>query len=210
MRKLVSAMLGAAVALGSGSAMAQEFGAKGTPAFGADRLFGLNLHHESREDGAGLDHSTDTTDFGIVWRSPVDYAEVPRLAFDYFVIDGLSIGGSIGYASVGGDADGSAFLLAPRVGYVWMFNDSIGFWLRGGLTYANQTRGNAPNDNHENVFALTAEGMFVFAVADHFGFEVGPTLDLTLTGSYHGGNNPDRSVNYRDIGVFNAGLVGWL
>lgn len=205
---LAAAAVVAAGVFMSAPVMAQQFGSKGTAAFSADRLFGLSLHHESQEVGRGVSVSADTTDFGIVWRPAQDPYEVPRLSFDYFVIDGLNIGGSIAFASVGGDRSESDFLFAPRVGYIWMFSDVVGFWLRGGLTYHNR---DIPGPPSEWGLALTAEGMFMISPVDHFGFVVGPTFDITMVGKYHGGpGSPSLDRNYRNFGIFNAGLVGWL
>jgi hypothetical protein len=95
-------MFGAAVAFGAGPAFAQAtFGPQGTAAFSADRLFGFYSSSEQIEvDGVG-ESETDYTTFGFAWQGPVHPTPhtVPRLAFDYFVIDGLSIGGSIAYWS---------------------------------------------------------------------------------------------------------------
>ncbi len=210
-RVLLAAVVVAAGLLGATPAKAQErFASKGTAAFGADRLFGFNLHHESVDVGNGRSGTVDTTDFGLVWRPPTDVYEIPRFSFDYFVIHGLEIGGSIAFATYGGDNNGrrydSAFLLAPRVGYCWMFSNVVGFWLRGGVTYHNINNGGGDG---QWGFALTAEGMFVISPVNHFAFEIGPTFDITLVGkdTFRGG---DRSHTYRNIGILNAGLMGWL
>lgn len=189
-------------------AKAQEFASKGTAAFGADRLFGLTLHHESDEVGNNQFVTQDSTDFGLAWRPTFDIYEVPRFSFDYFLMHGLELGGSLAFASYGGDrADNAAFLLAPRVGYCWMFTDSVGFWLRGGITYHNR-------DGHgregEWGLAFSAQGMFVFSPVDHFAFELGPTFDITMVGKRTRDNGPDLNRHYRDIGIFNFGLMGWL
>ncbi len=207
MRRTLAAVVVAAGLLGATSAKAQErFASKGTAAFSADRLFGLTLHHESTQVGGGVAVTADTTDFGLAWRTPQDHYEIPRLSFDYFVINGLNIGGSIAFANVSGDAHGSDFLFVPRVGYCWMFNDVVGFWLRGGVSYHNRSyRGS----RGEWDLALEAEGMFVITPVNHFGFVVGPTMDISLAGKRNDGDgNVDH--HYRDIGLFNAGLIGWL
>ena len=45
MRNVVSGMLSVAVVFGASSALAQEFGSKGTPAISADRLAGFSIDH---------------------------------------------------------------------------------------------------------------------------------------------------------------------
>jgi len=192
--------------LGTTPAQAQEFASKGTAAFSADRLFGVNLHHAHTEG----DGSTDTTDVGIVWRGePTDPYEIPRLSFDYFPIHGLNIGGSLAFSTIGGDNGGyynSAFLLAPRVGYCWMFSRAVGFWIRGGVTYDNI---DYPGPGGEWGFAFTAEGQFVISPVNHFAFTLGPTFDVTMVGKRHGGR-VDLNRTYRNIGILNFGLMGWL
>lgn len=206
---LLAAVVVAVGLLGATQAKAQErFASKGTAAFSADRLFGFSLHHEYTQ-GEG---TANTTDLGLVWRAPAtDPYEVPRLSFDYFVIHGLEIGGSIAYSNIGGDTgpySHDAFLFAPRVGYCWMFSRVVGFWLRGGVTYDNiGYRGGAG----EWGLAFSAQGMFVISPVNHFAFELGPTLDITMVGkAYDGGRGPSVDRNYRNIGILNFGLMGWL
>lgn len=207
MQKTLAAIVVAVGLLGATSAKAQEqFATKGTAAFSADRLFGVGLHHGYTQG----DGTTDSTDVGFVWRAPADIYEIPRLSFDYFVIDGLNIGGSIAYASNSGDHGlygNGAFLLAPRVGYCWMFSRAVGFWLRGGITYDNINYGGGAG---EWGLALSAQGMFVISPVDHFAFEVGPTMDITIVGKAYEGRGPDVNRTYRNIGLINAGLIGWL
>jgi len=215
MRKMASCMLGAALVLGAGGASAQEFGAKGTPAISADRLFGISITNRSVDPDPGDESEVDTTRFGFGWQGPTNNPyDVPRLAFDYFLADSLSIGGSIGYASYSweaepGDAEGegSAFIFAPRVGYVWNFNDWASFWIRGGFTYHSVSIGD--EDDGEHAFALTVEPTFVLSPSTHWGFVLGPTLDLAFTGEQEAGPN-DADISYTSFGIVRAGLIVWF
>jgi hypothetical protein len=196
MRKLLGVAIGAATLFGAAPAMAQAdvFGKQMDVAFGADRLFGISFAHRRDEDRCGPgnrreDCEHDTTGFGLGWRgrdaqTPFD---VPRFAFDIFVIDSLSVGGSVGYASYstdrdpgpaiagdGGDVDRTEWLFSPRVGYVIMFTDNFGFWPRGGITY--HSRKDDPDGrrrDREHGWALTFEAMFVWTPVQHFGFAFG-------------------------------------
>ncbi|HMJ12179.1 MAG TPA: hypothetical protein VK524_12230 [Polyangiaceae bacterium] len=218
MRKIASGMLGAALVFSASGAFAQAFGAKGTPAISADRLFGFSITNETLEFPAPVgEREADTTVFGFGWQGgarPSPY-EVPRLAFDYFLVDSLSLGGSIGYASIStefepgdGEAEGSAFVIAPRVGYVWNFNNWAAFWIRGGFTYHSFSYGD-DDDAEENAFALTIEPTFVLSPTAHWGFVLGPTLDIAFTGEREvGGADPDLS--YTSIGILRAGLIAWF
>ncbi|MEZ4224061.1 MAG: hypothetical protein R3B13_24140 [Polyangiaceae bacterium] len=190
-------------------ASAQEFGEQGTPALFAERLFGFYISKKEVDLPNGNEAQFDYSGFGIGFRSPVYYTpyELPRIGFDYFVIDSLSIGGALGYAQSQEDGDPddevSLFLIAPRVGYVWMFSDVVGFWLRGGFTYHSINVD--PGNGEEDALALTGEGMFVISPTPHFGFIVGPTFDISITGE---DNNRDQ--RYRSFGIFNAGVGGWF
>jgi hypothetical protein len=219
MRKFASTMVGFALVLGANGALAQAFGAKGTPAISADRLFGFSLTGMSLDYPAPVGEvEADASHFGLAWQGangttnfPLVY-DVPRLAFDYFIIDSLSIGGSIGYASLSveeednDEIDGNAFIFAPRAGYVWNFNDWASFWIRGGFTYHSWSAG---DDIEENALALTVEPTFVLAPTDNWGFVLGPTLDLTFTGERELGNQ-DVDVSYTSIGIIRAGMIGWF
>jgi hypothetical protein len=209
---------------------AQEFGKKGDAVFSAERLFGFQSTHVYEEQDVGEDDiDDDWTYFGIGWRgnyisdfSPYD---VPRLGFDYLVTDGLSIGGSLGFASISGDTDGgfggvgndpsgSAFLLNPRVGYVVMFNKTIGIWPRGGLAFHSfSVEDDNDNSVSENGFGLNLECMFPIVPSEHWGFLVGPTIDLDFAGSREydgfGPGDVDHDRRYRTIGL-QAGIFGWI
>lgn len=220
-KKLMAATFALAAMATSGSAMADEFGKKLDLVFSADRLMAFHNSHITQEDPGNPDNHASATGFGLGWRGeePPTAFDVPRLAFDVFVIDSLSVGGAISYVNYsrsvdnGGpagarDFDSDEFLFSPRVGYVWMFTHGIGFWLRGGLTYHNIS-----NDNgHVNGFAFTAEPSFVFSPVDHFAFLAAPYLDIDMFGNEHfnGGPQPfDRDTHQRSIGVFGS-LLGWF
>jgi len=222
MRKTVAAMIAAALTLGSTTALAQrrgQFGVQGTAAFSVDRLMGFYATKFEEDLPAPIgDFEVDYTHFGFAWAglnhgSPYT---VPRFAFDFFVIDGLNVGGSIAYANLdidvnnpgpGADDDLSTFLFAPRVGYVWMFSDVIGFWLRGGFTYHSS---DDDNGFSEHAFALTVDPVFPIFPVDHFGFVVGPVIDFSITGERdYPGPRADDDIRYRSFGI-TAGMIGYL
>lgn len=221
MRKLTSTLFFATAMLSASSAFAQleTFGDKGTVAFGADRLFsffkaGITVEDANGDDACGDDGQPDCDATGIgfggnagngVFGFPYNY---PRLGFDYFVIDKLSIGGSIVYASLDADiGGGEAFMISPRVGYFLGIGSSFGFWPRGGFTYHSVDPDGGGNDY--NGFGLTLEGMFAVAPVDHFAFMFGPTIDLDFAGKTECGNNDDCKWRQRSFGI-QVGLLGWL
>jgi hypothetical protein len=216
MRKIASGMVSVALLLGANGAFAQEFGAKGTPAISVDRLFGFSFNHENIENPAPVgDVDTDGTHFGFGWPGPEapNPYDIPRAAFDYFVMDSFSIGGALGYASLSletdpgpGQLDATAFVFAPRAGYVWNLNDWASFWLRGGFTYHSYSIDDGPS---EHALALTVEPTFVLSPAQHWGIVAGPTADLSFSGEREQGN-ADVDLTYTSWALVRAGMIGWF
>jgi hypothetical protein len=85
------------------------------------------------------------------------------------------------------------------VGYVIGFDDTWGFWPRGGVTFTSWDF-NRPGGEDDEV-ALSFEATFFATPVEHFGFNFGPALDLGLAG------DGDEAVS---IGVFAGGVFGWL
>jgi hypothetical protein len=212
------------------------FGSAGQFTIGAERLFGYASSHQKteREQPNGTRTDTETINrFSLLaFHGPSVYSN-PRVGFDYFVIDKLSVGGSLAFMTEGGENETenpgqptvtndrpstTAFLFAPRAGYALMFNDTIGFWPRGGFSYysisTEDTEGGFTSEVSENGLALTLEALFIIAPIPHVGFTVGPTLDLGLTGSRDieppapaGTIEQDRNVT--DIAL-HAGIAVWF
>ncbi len=185
---------------------AQELGAKGEGVLSADRLMGLSWTHVAGDVGPAS-FNNDYSSFSFGWRTPDSPFDIARLAFDYMIINHLSLGGAIGYVSHGGDInDTSHFLFAPRVGYAYAFGRVVGIWPRGGFTYHSSSFADTYD---EKGFAFTAECPFTFSPAPHFAISVGPTFDVDMFGDRRpaNGNKDDRT--YRNFGI-NAGLLGWF
>lgn len=162
-------------------AKAQTFGQAGDVSLGAERVFGLHSTTVSSRVGPrDARRSATRTTFGIGWHGDTSPFNRPRIGVDVFVIDQLSVGGSLAFFVNSGDRGvrgrDSAILFAPRVGYALMFSDVAGFWPRGGLTYWTE------NDPDRDQLALSLEGMFVIFPAPRFGFHVGPVVDIGFAG----------------------------
>lgn len=189
---------------------AQELGSKGDAILSVDRLMGVTGTHVAGERER-VQYHDDWTSISFGWRAtPDQYSpfDMPRLAFDYLVIEHLSIGGSLGYASLDADTanDISLFEISPRVGYLYSFGRVVAIWPRGGFTYHSTS---VDNGFDEKGFALSLECPFTFSPANHFAFHIGPSFDVDLFGSRDPSpiNKGDRT--YRSVGV-NAGLLGWF
>jgi hypothetical protein len=195
-------------------ARAQLLGQKGDAVFGAERLFGVRGEHWSTSPpapDAGVDVNDTIIGFGFAAHQ-VPY-DIPRLTFDYLVIDHLSIGGAFGFSLSSANAANdnavvapTTFLVAPRVGYLHMFGRVAGIWPRGGFTFHSAS---ADNQYKETGLGVNLECMFPIVVAPHFGFELGFTFDQSLTASHHPQNAPSYDVSYRSIGL-EVGLFGWI
>lgn len=246
MKKSIALLVAVGALLAAGSAQAQDrFGSRGQMAFSADRLFGFYGYSATtnwNEPNQGeYEYKQSGTQMGLLWGASsaenigINPYVVPRLSFDYFVIDGLSIGGSLGFAKTSGelkqekgpgnldptvDLDTQTmWAIAPRVGYAYMFNDIIGIWPRGGFTYASLgSEADNGDENNYHVFSLDLEAMFVIVPKEHFAFVVGPVIDFGLTGGYeHKDQNPpavrpgawDADVKLHTYGLA-AGMLGYF
>lgn len=199
MRKLFIGLVAVGV-LTSGQAFANP-GEKGQLAVGAERMMGYSRSSQSSEDDSG--ESTRTySNFSFLGRPFAGLGTpygTPRIGVDYFPIDGLSVGGSLVYMrlgssyeqepSMGPSTESSSstniWLFAPRVGYALMFNDSVGIWPRGGVTYLNMSSHDDDDDSESSgsMLALSVEAPFLFAPRDNIAITAGPTIDYGLSTS---------------------------
>jgi opacity protein-like surface antigen len=79
---------------------------------------------------------------------------------------------------------------APRVGYVVPLGDVLSLWPRAGVEYHNASASSVNGSASPSVdqFAIEAEVMLVISPWNHFGFTVGPTLDIPVTGKSTSGS----------------------
>ena len=163
-------------------ASAQEangLGEKGELIVTADRLMPLFSYSSQTVTATQNGTDTKTSDsgasiallFGSDTSIPINPHTVPRLAFDYSVINHLTVGGAVvvGFGLGGShkvetnngsttnssknDADKTTvFGIAPRVGYVLPLGQTFGFWPRAGFAFysisskAITTQGNGNNE----------------------------------------------------------------
>lgn len=178
MRSIQHAGIAAAVLLGAVS-LTQEAAAiepveQGTFALSAERLAASNFHFYQ----GGF---TWVNQFlGAPGQVPFD---TPRVGFDYFVIDGLSVGGHLGFGFYvwdnNGGSDSDAWIaLMPRVGYAFSLTDKLTFWPRLGLGVIAGDA--APNDTG----VLSLEGMFLYDLNKTFALEFGPAIDLPFAAGW--------------------------
>jgi len=218
---------------------------QGTFAIGAERLMGIT-HADAKDTDPGGSVTASATAFTLLGNGGAGVASVgrgntpaldarglytiPRVGLDYFIIPGLSLGGSLtlihvstsftderGLTTNNGSTTG--WLFAPRVGYAYMFGDVVGIWPRGGLSYAHDSED--PNDptlvgSGGHVFAFDLDVPLLIAPVKNFAITVGPTFDITFGGS-HGPDpyprgdpiRPDHDIALTMFGL-SAGVVGLL
>jgi hypothetical protein len=219
MRKLAAALAFSTATLAASSAFAQmeDFGKSGSMGFSAERLFAFYSAKHKVEGGNGNTDTSSYSGFGFGWGAIAYPFNVPRLGFDYFIIDQLSLGGALGYAKFNDDNDRPTnngdleiFMIAPRVGYWIPIGGVVGFWPRGGLTYHSVSPDGDNNDSHG--IAMTLEAMFGIGPVEHFAFLVGPTADFDFSGSREcriNGRDDRCNYKYQSFGA-QVGLMGWF
>lgn len=192
--------------LWAGAAAAQPIGQASDLVIGAERLFGFYMGGQTTELPGG-DRELDISTFSLLWNWNPSLLNQPRFAIDYFVINGLSVGGAFGVFSVDvEDVDGTGFLFLGRVGYLLNLGSVAGFWPRGGLLYYNLDADNLVADRDQ--LALELEAMFTLAPRPGWAILLGPTLDLGITGETR---EPPNDVDFHEytVGVM-IGMLGWV
>jgi hypothetical protein len=212
MQRIASALFGL-ILLGLSLPARAELGRQGDAVFSAERLFGIRgerTHWDRPAPAEDLEWNQTVISFGI-GDTMVPY-NVPRLAFDYLVIDKFSVGGAIGFVTSDNDPEGgtsantNAFLLSPRVGFLHMFGRVAGIWPRAGLTYHRISR---EYDSKESGLGLNLELQFPIVFTEHFGMLVGLGFDQSLFANRDPDNSVDFSISYRSFGL-HIGLFGWI
>jgi hypothetical protein len=140
-----------------------------------ERLFGINRVTSDIEDRG----TTTTTSVSLLSKVSGDVGySAPRLAFDYVTTSGLTLGGAIGYQSIGiedSEADATAWLLAGRIGYFAGVSSGLGIWPRGGLTHVDF--------DASDMTALTLEVPFEFFLDHGVALSLTPHADIGIAGN---------------------------
>jgi hypothetical protein len=241
MMKATLATLGAAALVlatthdAHAAGQANGFGGKHTLIISADRLVPLVGYTSSSVElngalpvGATRSVSTSASGMSFLWGSdfssysllsqsgtiqPLNVHSLPRVAFDFAVIEHLTIGAGLAFgfgfggsnevATVNGpnstttnkvDSPSSfAFGFAPRVGYVIPFGEHLAFWPRAGMgiysiNFKQETRDQTNNvtttfKSSDFLFSLDLDPQLAIIPTEHFFFTIGPMLNIPLTGN---------------------------
>ncbi|HMA91337.1 MAG TPA: hypothetical protein VKP30_01570 [Polyangiaceae bacterium] len=123
-----------------------------------------------------------------------------KLGVHYFVIPHLSVGAFVGFESspasttthLPGESQtnrlptGSRALIAPRVGYALMFRPSIGVWFRAGIGYERtKYRIDEVSSGRDSFGLFSGDILLLWSPVPCFALSLGPTADLSFTGSHN-------------------------
>ena len=182
---------------------------KGTFALGGERLTGM--FHSEEKVGAGV--SSGATSIVLLGNTANDGSvaypfQFPRIGLDGFITDGLSLGGSLTFMhrSAGGSA--TDLLVAPRIGFAYMFSRAVGIWPRFSIGYWHQWQD--PNQAH--TFAFTIDVPLIVAPVKDFAITVGPLFDVSFAGKRTVAGptgDVDTDTSFTNFGL-SAGIVGFL
>lgn len=146
----------------------------GTFAVATERLVASNFHLQGGRTW------WNNQFFGAGGSVPYD---TPRLGLDYFLTDGLSLGGhgALGFYVPPDDDDPNTgttawSVIVPRIGYAFGLGSSVDLWPRLG---AGAIFADGPD-----TFLLELDAMFVFHVSHNFSIEVGPAVDIPIADPY--------------------------
>lgn len=170
MKKFTVAFVAFAAVVGfAGTASAQEaLGAEGQIAISSDLQLSFTSTKVTPPEGDAGDAVT---------------AIQIRPALDYFVMESLSLGGHLGYSSVGsGDDKVSGIGVGVRVGYAIPIADMVAFWPKAGIGYQTVSQG----DFSGNKMALEVFAPFAISPAEHFFVGIGPMLSMDLSSKMEG------------------------
>jgi hypothetical protein len=147
--------------------------------------------------------------YGSTANTNDQFYTVPRIGFDYTIVNNVTIGGDIVlFFTLGSNAstetdfsNGSSqttttstpsttiFGIAPRGGYILGLNNLFSLWLRGGFSFYTESQKSHPtNDstltNSIHQFSLDLDPQFVITPLPHIGITAGLTIDIPFGGGH--------------------------
>jgi hypothetical protein len=198
--KVRSAALFAGVLL-SGMALAPRaradepapFGRRHDVVIAGERILGVGHATQRATFGESAETSSETYVSLLGSTSaPGAVYSVPRAGVDLFAVDGLSVGGSLGFGYTSITPANpinsmyretrSRFVATARVGYAVALSARVSLWPRLGATYVKST---SPIQGLGGFvyYAFTAEVPVIVTVRPHLHLGIGPTIDVGIAGS---------------------------
>lgn len=223
-RWLLAGIATTLVSVWSATASAEDakgFGNKGQLILSADRLmplFSWTSTSVEFTDNANVKHkeTNSGTSMSFLWGNDRDVAfkvhTVPRVGFDFTIIDRLTLGGSVAVAfGLGGsttttttapngnsveqkaDSPNTTVVgVQPRVGYILPIGDVLALWLRGGFAFYSVSSKTSDTNNQGveitqkdsgTLFSLDLDPQLMIVPMEHFFINVGPLINFPLAGS---------------------------
>jgi hypothetical protein len=240
-----AALTAAVVVTSSASAEAQEakgLGDRSQFIISADRLVPLFAYTSASVTQDGNDIVTqNSSSISLLYgregagadASTFNPHTIPRVAFDFTIIRGLTLGGALivafglgGSTEVPTGAPGqtlrtdspttTVFGFGPRVGYIIPIGEVLAFWPRGGFSFYSVStvedirQGGQPAERTttNSLLSLDLDPQFMVVPLQHFFFTAGPLVTVPFTGGStleqpQGGNTV---VTERDLSLFHIGL----
>lgn len=185
----------------------RTFGRSGTLAISVERLLGLARTTQEVEVEGGPDIEESVTRVHALQNSGgPDYLgySTPRLAFDLFVSDGLSVGLVAGYSADAGGYDYRQFTVGGRIGYAHMFGKVAGIWGRVGATFQDHDA-ELPAPAKLALLAATADAQLVLVPVEHVAVLAGPRFDYGIIGKLDAEGRDKVDAKAQEVG-FSAGF----
>ncbi len=217
------------------SAGLDNIGEESQITFGVDRVMGVAFDRATLSPDKGGDQTYKATNVALFGNPgggglAAPGLMIPRLALDFFVVESVSIGGSLMYFTSSsevetdaGSSDGptnSTFVISPRVGYAMAFDETFSLWPRAGITYLSSktettTTGATGSSTSTSTFsgmALTVEAMVGISPIENFAILAGPYVDYGLSGTVKdepaSGSSTETDAKVTSYGL-TVGILGY-
>jgi hypothetical protein len=216
-------VLAASLLLAQNAAAAPVFSEAGSFAVGVEDVTGYYSRTLKYDNEQNLSREYSQNRLGIALVNGAVHVGI-----HYFLIPHLSLGGFVGYESAPSsvtmaDPPGTYttdqptenhLILAPRVGYALMFTEQIGLWFRGGIGYQRDKYGlGGDNYARDSLGVLSADILFAWSPVPHLAIVVGPTGDISFTGSHYehrpNGRDWSNDASMHRLAV-TSGLYGYF
>jgi len=217
----------------------ENIGQRGQFIFGVERITGIFLDRQKitytdETTDREYEHTFKATTIGLLGVDSNSPAALPRLALDYVVASGFTVGGSVmlstrGLSSDGtggqpppaphtAGSDGHTVLGAARIGFAYPFDSTFAIWPRGGFSYASSTSEvtgvNPSTGESTGTFEyrvgfgnLNLELLGALSPIKHIVVLAGPYLDVGLGGGYSVFDSAGTEIDKRGANLTSFGLL---
>jgi hypothetical protein len=217
----------------------ENIGKTGQFIFGVERITGLffdsqTIKYTDPDTKKEYEHTLKATSIGLFGVDSGSPSALPRLALDYVIADGFTVGGSfvlstraLSVEGVGGQkpippytasGDGLTVFGGARAGYAYAFDSTFAVWPRVGLSYASSSSdvSNIDPDTGKSTGSyevrvrytdLNFEILGALSPIKHIVVLAGPYLDLGLGGAYSLFDSTGGEIDKRGANLTSFGLV---